>query len=248
MKTITQFLAFSAIIILASCSGAKKGEKGGAEGKAELKTEKDRVSYAVGVNEADRIMNQLKQGGGDTIFNKDLVIKGMNDHFNNKSQMTPEQGLTELQKYFAKFKDAQVKSFKARHAKDKEAAEKFMAENKNKPGITTTLSGLQYEVIKKGNGPLIKLGDEIEVNYDGKLLDGSKVDASADHGAPFKFKLEPMGLIQGWVEGLQLMNKGAKYRFYIPYDLGYGEMGKDPKVPPYSVMVFELEVVSHTPQ
>lgn len=127
---------------------------------------------------------------------------------------------------------------------DKENLEKglaFLEENATKEGITTTESGLQYEVIKAAEGPKPKATDEVTVHYHGTLIDGTVFDSSVDRGEPTSFPLNRV--IPGWTEGVQLMPKGAKYRFFIPYDLAYGERSAGPTIKPYSTLIFEVELL-----
>jgi FKBP-type peptidyl-prolyl cis-trans isomerase FkpA len=121
-------------------------------------------------------------------------------------------------------------------------AEEFLAQNAKRSGVVTTASGLQYQVEKEGAGPKATSNDLVRVNYDGKLANGESFDSSSKHGGAATLPVG--GLIPGWVEGLQLMNKGAKYRFWIPPSLGYGPQGAgDGVIPPNAVLVFDVEVL-----
>ncbi len=122
-----------------------------------------------------------------------------------------------------------------------DAGKAFLAENGKKEGITTTASGLQYEVIKAAEGPKPKATDEVTVHYHGTLIDGKVFDSSVERGEPATFPLN--GVIPGWTEGVQLMPTGSKYRFFIPYDLAYGERGAGADIKPYSTLVFEVELL-----
>ena len=118
----------------------------------------------------------------------------------------------------------------------------FLTENKLRPEVDTTASGLQYEVIVEGEGPNPTIESEVTVHYTGKLLDGTVFDSSVERGEPITFNLGQV--IPGWTEGLQLMKSGAKYILYIPYDLAYGENGAGADIPPYSTLIFEVELIS----
>ena len=121
----------------------------------------------------------------------------------------------------------------------------FMETNKSREGVITTASGLQYEIIREGDGPIPALSDTVTVNYKGQLADGHVFDSSYERGEPATF---PLGrVIEGWQEGLQLMPVGAQYRIYIPYELGYGERGAGQDIPPFSPLVFEVELLSVQP-
>jgi FKBP-type peptidyl-prolyl cis-trans isomerase len=124
---------------------------------------------------------------------------------------------------------------------NKVKGEKFLAENKNAKGVTTTASGLQYSVIKEGTGPKPTASSTVKVHYTGKLLDGTTFDSSVDRGEPVEFPLN--GVIPGWTEGLQLMNKGAKYKLYIPANLAYGDRGAGNAIGPNETLIFEVELL-----
>jgi len=118
----------------------------------------------------------------------------------------------------------------------------FLVENGKKDGIITTNSGLQYKVLTEGDGAKPTAKDSVEVHYEGKLIDGSKFDSSYDRGKTISFPLK--GVIAGWTEGLQLMTVGSTYELYIPYNLGYGEQGYPPVIPPFSTLIFKVELVA----
>jgi FKBP-type peptidyl-prolyl cis-trans isomerase len=124
--------------------------------------------------------------------------------------------------------------------KNKKEGEEYLAKNKTKNGVIVTSSGLQYEVLMKGNGPKPKISDKVRVNYRGTLIDGSEFDSSYKRNKPAEFAVNR--LIPGWTEALQLMNVGSKYKLTIPSKLGYGSSG-NPGIPPHSVLVFELELL-----
>ena len=116
-----------------------------------------------------------------------------------------------------------------------------MAENAKKDNIVVLPSGLQYEVIREGNGKKPSATSKVKCHYEGTLIDGTKFDSSYDRGEPATFGLNQV--IAGWTEGLQLMSEGAKYRFFIPYNLGYGERGAGASIPPYAALVFDVELI-----
>ena len=126
-------------------------------------------------------------------------------------------------------------------SKAREEGEKFLAENAKKPGITVLPSGLQYEVLTEGSGRKPKATDNVKCHYEGRLIDGSVFDSSYRRGEPATFPLN--GVIAGWTEGVQLMAEGSKFRFFIPYNLAYGERGAGASIPPYAALVFDVELI-----
>lgn len=197
-----------------------------------LKNLNDSASYAIGLSVVNFYLQQ-----GITKFNTDLITKAINDVLNKKTLL-----LTNDQANACMIKLMQVSS-EANAKPTIEAGRKFLAENKNKPGVKTTPSGLQYEVLQLGNGPKPLATDTVEVNYKGTLIDGTEFDNSYKRGQSIKFPLN--GVIRGWTEGLQLMPAGSKYKFYIPHELAYGlqEMQGSP-IKPGSVLIFEVELLS----
>ena len=123
----------------------------------------------------------------------------------------------------------------------REAGEKYLAENAKKEGVVTLPSGLQYLVLKEGSGKKPKATDKVKCHYEGFLTDGTLFDSSVQRGEPATFGLQQV--IAGWTEGLQLMQEGAKYRFFIPYLLGYGESGAGSSIPPYAALIFDVELI-----
>ena len=126
-------------------------------------------------------------------------------------------------------------------AKAKEEGEKFLAENAKREGVKTTASGLQYEVLETTLGQKPKATDSVRVHYEGTLIDGTVFDSSYKRGESIAFPLN--GVIKGWTEGLQLMSVGSKYKFFIPYQLAYGERGAGASIPPYAALIFTVELL-----
>lgn len=133
-----------------------------------------------------------------------------------------------------------MEKMKAMYGKNIDEGEKFLSENKKREGVQETTSGLQYEVVTLGTGPKPGPSDLVKVHYTGKLLDDTTFDSSVDRGEPATFGVNQV--IQGWQEAIQLMPVGSKFKFYIPYELAYGEQGQGP-IPPYSTLKFEVELI-----
>jgi FKBP-type peptidyl-prolyl cis-trans isomerase len=203
-----------------------------------LITDVDSMSYALGMNVGVDFAKNLKgiPGGKSNI---DLIIKGFSTAMKGDSTILSKEVATEYFKNFitkAQTKDADEK---------KAAGEKFLTENKTKDSVQTTASGLQYKVILAKNGPKPNATDTVEVNYQGFLIDGTKFDSSIDRGKPISFPLNQV--IPGWTEGVQMMSVGSKYKFFVPYELGYGEKGAGGVIPPFSTLIFEVELLSIKP-
>ncbi|OMH39671.1 FKBP-type peptidyl-prolyl cis-trans isomerase [Motiliproteus sp. MSK22-1] len=144
------------------------------------------------------------------------------------------------------FQQRQQEAQLAQANANKEKGEMFLVENGKKEGIVTTESGLQYEILSKGTGPMPKETDTVQVHYRGTLIDGTEFDSSYSHGGPATFPLN--GVIKGWTEGLQLVNEGTKAKLYIPADLAYGPSGMGPVIGPNSTLVFEVELLAINPE
>jgi len=197
-----------------------------------LKTELEKVSYCFGVN----IAQNMKQQGMHEI-NAELLAKGLNDFLTGKSlELNEEQIPGILQEYFRKLQESQFES-------NIEAGKAFMAENAKRNGIVTLASGLQYEVITEGKGIKPKATDKVTTHYHGTLIDGTVFDSSVNRGEPATFPVN--GVIKGWVEGLQLMPLGSKWRLYVPEDLAYGA-NPHPGGPiePYATLIFDIELIA----
>jgi FKBP-type peptidyl-prolyl cis-trans isomerase FklB len=189
-----------------------------------------KVSYSLGMN----IVANLKQQGLDTL-DQEAFTEGLKAALAGDSTLiTDEESNKVLQAYFTELQEKKTKMA----AKE---GELFLAGNAKKEGIQVTASGLQYEVITAGDGAKPLATDQVTVHYKGTLIDGKVFDSSYDRGQPATFGLNQV--IAGWTEGVQLMSVGAKYKFYIPYALGYGERGAGADIPPYAALVFEVELM-----
>ena len=198
----------------------------------------DKLSYALGLG----IGQQLKQMGlKDSLVIDDCAASIADVLNDNDLKVSHQEGQAIVNAFFqdleSKQKAAQAEAGKAA----KTAGEDFLAENAKKDGVTVTKSGLQYEVLNEGSGKKPKATDTVRCHYEGRLLDGTVFDSSYKRNEPADFGLQQV--IAGWTEGVQLMAEGAKYRFYIPYMLAYGEGGAGAMIPPFSTLVFDVELI-----
>ena len=197
----------------------------------------DKVSYALGIG----IGRQLSQMGAADL-NIDDFAQAIKDVIAGDLKLGDAEAQQLVQEFFAKQEEKQKAEAAEKGKAAKQDGEKFLAENGKKEGVITTASGLQYQVLREGNGQSPKATDTVECHYEGTLIDGTKFDSSYDRGQTATFPLNQV--IAGWTEGLQLMKEGGKYRFFIPYELGYGERGAGASIPPFSTLVFDVELVS----
>ena len=197
----------------------------------------DKLSYALGLG----IGRQLVQMGA-TGLNIDDFAAAIKDMLAGaEPKVKDSEAQTIVQEFF---RQQEEKANAARAEKGKKAkaeGEKYLAENAGKEGVVTLPSGLQYKVIREGNGHKPKATDKVKCHYEGFLVDGTVFDSSVQRGEPAVFPLNQV--IAGWTEGLQLMQEGAKYRFLIPYHLGYGEHGAGASIPPFATLVFDVELI-----
>ena len=204
-----------------------------------LKTNVDSLSYAFGIVN----YNALKSDSLD--LNAMVVAKAMLDGKEGKATMTDEEARTYIMTFInarEKVKMAKLAEANKVNFKDYiEQNEKFLAENKGKSGVTTTESGLQYEVVKMGNGPKPTSESTVKVHYTGTLIDGTEFDSSIKRNEPAQFPVS--GVIAGWTEALQLMPVGSKFKLYIPQNLAYGENGAGDVIKPYSTLIFDVELL-----
>ncbi|WP_025843178.1 FKBP-type peptidyl-prolyl cis-trans isomerase [Porphyromonas gingivicanis] len=193
-----------------------------------------RASYAIGVSMGYMILQNLAQlPGGQNIDQKE-VLRGVSDLLEQKATLSPEEAGIAIRDYFDGIQ-------KKENEANRVAGETFLAENAKKKGVQTTNSGLQYKIIKKGKGIKPTVEDTVMVHYRGKLLDGTVFDSSYERGEPIKFN--PLQVIPGWTEGLCLLPKGTKAELYIPHNLAYGERGAGRNIPPFSALIFEIEMI-----
>ena len=189
----------------------------------------DKVSYALGMS----IGHQLQQMNA-TDLNIDDFAQAITDVFNGDAKLSDAEAQATVQDFFSRKAEEQAKAAKAE-------GENFLAENAKKEGVKTLPSGLQYKVLREGNGRKPSATDKVECHYEGTLINGEVFDSSYRRGETATFGLNQG--TKGWTEGLQLMQEGAKYRFFIPYDLAYGERGAGQSIPPYAALIFDVELI-----
>ena len=202
--------------------------------EVELKTPAQKASYGIGLN----MGKSLLQEGLDDLDSK-AVAMGIEDAIGKKEQKLKDEELAEAFAFLQKRSEERMAKLNEESA---QAGKKFLEENGKKDGVKTTESGLQYEVVKKTEGAQPKATDVVTVHYEGKLIDGTVFDSSIQRGSPIDLPVS--GVIPGWVEGLQLMHVGEKYKLYIPSELAYGAQSPSPAIPANSVLVFDLELLA----
>jgi FKBP-type peptidyl-prolyl cis-trans isomerase FklB len=211
-----------------------------AEDRPALKDTKDKVSYSIGLD----IGGTFKKNKMD--INTDALAAGIRDAASGAKPLMTQEEVQQVMTEFSK--DMTEKSKVARDEaaqKNKTEGDKFLADNKGKPDVKTTASGLQYKVIKEGSGTPPKAGDTVEVNYRGTLIDGTEFDSSYKRGQSASFPVN--AVIKGWTEALQLMKPGSKYELVIPPNLAYGERGAGQDIGPNATLKFEVELLSVKP-
>ncbi|HRP01670.1 MAG TPA: FKBP-type peptidyl-prolyl cis-trans isomerase [Candidatus Kapabacteria bacterium] len=237
MKQIL-FMVF-AVSILMACNAEAKSKK-------PIKTEKDSVSYSLGLQWGATLAKDSIQ------VDIDIIADGLSDALSGKDKsLTMEeaanvlQGLvTKLQSKHQAQQQKEMEEFAKLGEKSKAEGEQFLANNKTKAGVQTTASGLQYKIEKPGSAVKPSPNDKVKVHYKGTLINGKVFDSSYERNDPVEFQLN--GVIPGWTEGLQLIGEGGKIILYIPYNLAYGEQGNPPVIPGYSTLVFEVELLKVT--
>ncbi len=206
------------------------------QGKAPLKTEKDKVSYSIGLDFGKNMKRQSID------LNLDLLLRGIKDGI---SGVTPALTDAEIQEVMTAFQKEMMAKMadkaKVDGEKNKKEGEAFLAENKKKPGVVTLPSGLQYKILKDGTGKSPKATDTVTTNYRGTLIDGKEFDSSYKRGEPATFPLNRV--IPGWTEALQHMKIGSKWELYVPANLAYGENGAGQDIGPNATLIFEVELL-----
>ncbi len=208
-----------------------------ADEQPSLKTQKDKISYIIGIDIGGNLKNQSID------IDPDLLLLGLKDGLAGKKPALDDTEIHAVMKTFKEeMEKKQGEKRKELGEKNKKEGETFLAENKKKEGVTTLPSGLQYKVVKEGTGKMPKATDIVTVNYRGTLIDGKEFDSSYKRGQPATFSVS--GVIKGWTEALQLMKEGAKWQLFIPSDLAYGERGAGDLIGPDTTLIFDVELLS----
>ena len=228
-----KIVLIACVAILAACSDKAEAPKAPV---LSLDNDKAKLSYAIGQD----IGQSLESFQSD--LDRALLIAAINDRLDGaESKLSAEEAGKVKQAFFKAQADKRAAEQKAAAEKNVAAGKAFLVENGKKAGVTTTASGLQYEVLTQGAGDKPAATDKVTVNYKGTLIDGTEFDSSYKRGQPVTFPLN--GVIAGWTEGVQLMAVGSKFKFVLPADLAYGERGAGAKIGPNSVLVFEVELL-----
>ncbi len=197
----------------------------------------DKLSYSLGLGIGDQLLHM----GAQNIVAADFAA-AIEDVINgNELKVSHKEAQQVVNAYFQKLEAETQKLAEEKGKAAKEEGEKYLAENAKKEGVVVLPSGLQYKVLKEGTGKQPKATDTVQCHYEGFLTTGEVFDSSIQRGEPAAFGLQQV--IAGWTEGLQLMKEGAKYRFFIPYMLGYGARGAGASIPPYSALIFDVELI-----
>ncbi|MCO7185941.1 FKBP-type peptidyl-prolyl cis-trans isomerase [Tenacibaculum sp. XPcli2-G] len=236
---LTNILAATVVgLSIVSCSNGQFKQK------SSLATEVDSVSYALGLDMA----NKIKMNFDD--MDQDLFVQGFKNGMDSTNLLVESKDINNiLRTFFQKKQQEKMKQMQEEQAKkaeaefgdNKKAGEEFLATNKAKEGVKTTESGLQYVVLKEGEGEVPTANSRVKVHYHGTLIDGTVFDSSVERGEPTEFGVGQV--IKGWTEGLQLMKPGAKYKFFIPQELAYGAQQRGQHIKPFSALVFEVELL-----
>ena len=229
VKTIL-FLVFTTAIFFTQISAFA------AEGDIkELTTENDKISYALGFNIGNNIQENYS-------LNLEAFFQGIKDSKGGSNMLSDEQMEESLMAFQQQMQQKQMESMKIKAEQNKAAGKAFLEANKTKEGVKTLDSGIQYKVIKKGDGASPKASDTVSCHYKGSTIDGEEFDSSYKRGKPASFQLD--GVIKGWSQALLLMKTGSKWMLYIPEDLAYGDRGAGKAIEPGSTLIFEIELLN----
>lgn len=207
------------------------------QSRTPFKSEMDTVAYGIGLSIAGSLKMQGLAG-----INTKILQEAITDVLSGKpTVMSQEDANQYLMTFFQKKEDSLRQAENVKAEPNRIAGENFLAENKKKTGVVTTSSGLQYQVVKAGEGPKPTANDRVKVHYHGTLIDGSVFDSSVERGEPIELSVS--GVIAGWVEALQLMPVGSKWKLFVPYQLAYGDRGAGPQIGPKSALIFDVELL-----
>lgn len=216
-------------LALVGCDSKKESQA-----EIQLTTPEQKASYGIGLQMGSRLVQD------ETVkLDAKAIALGLDDAMAKKEPKIKDE---ELEQAFTELRKISEAKLTALNAEALEAGKKYLEENAKREGVVTTESGLQYEVLTKAEGAKPQKGDTVSVNYVGKLTDGTVFDDSAKHGGAIELPVNE-GVIAGWLEGLQLMQVGEKFRLYVPSDLAYGAESPSPVIPANSVLVFDLELI-----
>ncbi|WP_201576834.1 MULTISPECIES: FKBP-type peptidyl-prolyl cis-trans isomerase [Psychrobacter] len=238
ITTLTISALASAMLLVTGCSTNNGNQESAAKSVSvtEQSSATEKVGYSLGF--------MMAEGNKEAVqdLNLDTFEQGFRDGYEGKeSALTQEQMEEVLMTYQQEQEEKFVQDMQTKAEDNKAKGEAFLAENAKKEGVQVTDTGLQYKVLEAGTGKSPKATDIVEVNYEGKLIDGTVFDSSYERGEPIEFPLNQV--IAGWTEGLQLMKEGGKYEFYIPADIAYGEAG-NAGIEPNSTLIFTVELLS----
>lgn len=220
------------LFLVAQCTGEPQTPK-----EVTLKSDKDKVSYGIGVS----VAKNFKQQGVEV--DVEVMVKGLKDELSGAKLLIADEELAKtLTAYQKELRQKQVEAKKMAVEDNRKEGEAFLAENKKKEGVVTLPSGLQYKIIKAGEGKKPTAADTVEVHYRGTLINGTEFDSSQRAGRPITFKVP--GVIAGWQEALKLMPAGSKWQLFIPPQLAYGERGSGKVIGPNSTLIFEVELLA----
>lgn len=232
MKFMMSALIGAGLVGASALAGGQTPPAGGSD----LKDVKQKVSYGIGVD----IGKKIKKDALDVDL--DLIARGIKDGAAGKTAISEEQIMEAMQAFQTQMMAKMAEEAKTAGDKNQKDGEAFLAANKTKPGVQTTKSGLQYKVVKSGNGKTPKASDEVSTHYRGTLIDGTEFDSSYKRNAPAKFPVN--GVIAGWTEALQLMKEGDKWQLFIPANLAYGANPRPGgPIPPNATLIFDIELL-----
>jgi len=226
-----KYLSLVLLLVLATFACSSSSDK-----DVKIVSFDDSVAYAIG---ADLGTNLIRDS---IMLNPNIIADAIKDMMEGKeAKISDADRQTVMRSFSTKLREKQQAKAEVEAVGNSKAGVEFLVANKNKEGVKTTASGLQYKVLKAGTGAKPLSSDKVKVHYTGKLIDGSTFDSSVDRGEPATFRLDQV--IKGWTEGVALMSVGAKYEFYIPFELAYGAQGRKPSIPPSATLIFEVELL-----